>query len=136
MQIKSPQVLSVDEVERLLQGATNLKHRAALAVAYDAGLRASEVVHLKVADIDSDRMILRVEQGKGQRDRYAMLSPSLLEILRTWWRRGHAQGKMLRGGWLFPGGFSFTVDVETVKPPVDIDALPAGVYRLVEYPAP
>ena len=98
-----PQVLSVDEVERLLQGATNLKHRAALAVAYGAGLRAGEVVQLKVADIDSDRMILRVEQGKGQRDRYAMLSPSLLEILRAWWQRGHAQGKMLRGGWLFPG---------------------------------
>ena len=100
---KLPQVLSVDEVERLLQGATNLKHRAALAVAYGAGLRASEVVHLKVSDIDSDRMILRVVQGKGQRDRYAMLSPALLEILRAWWRRGHAQGKMLQGGWLFPG---------------------------------
>ena len=100
---KLPQVLSVDEVERLLQAAANLKHRAALAVAYGAGLRASEVVHLKMADIDSDRMILRVEQGKGQRDRYAMLSPSLLEILRAWWRCGHAQGKMLRGGWLFPG---------------------------------
>jgi len=97
---KLPQVLSVDEVERLLQAAANLKHRAALAVAYGAGLRASEVVHLKMADIDSDRMILRVEQGKGQRDRYAMLSPSLLEILRAWWREGHAQGKMLRGGWL------------------------------------
>jgi len=100
---KLPQVLSVDEVQRLLQAASNLKHRAALAVAYGAGLRASEVVHLKIADIASDRMILRVEQGKGQRDRYAMLSPSLLEILRDWWRHGHAQGKMLRGGWLFPG---------------------------------
>ena len=100
---KLPQVLSVDEVERLLQAATNLKHRAALAVAYGAGLRASEVVHLKMADIDSDRMILRVNQGKGQRDRYAMLSPSLLEVLRAWWRCGHAQGKMLRDGWLFPG---------------------------------
>jgi len=100
---KLPQVLSVEEVERLLAGANNPKHRAALAVAYGAGLRASEVVHLKMADIDSDRMILRVNQGKGQRDRYAMLSPSLLQILRAWWRRGHAQGKMLRGGWLFPG---------------------------------
>jgi len=100
---KLPRVLSVDEVERLLQAASNLKHRAALAVAYGAGLRASEVVHLKMADIDSERMIVRVEQGKGQRDRYAMLSPSLLEILRAWWRRGHAQGKMRRGGWLFPG---------------------------------
>jgi len=100
---KLPRVLSVDEVARLLAGANNPKHRAALAVAYGAGLRASEVVHLKMADIDSERMIVRVEQGKGQRDRYAMLSPSLLEILRAWWRRGHAQGKMRRGGWLFPG---------------------------------
>ena len=100
---KLPHVLSVDEVARLLRGATNLKHRAALSVAYGAGLRASEVVHLKVTDIDSDRMILRVVQGKGQRDRYAMLSPSLLVLLRAWWRQGHAQGKMRPGGWLFPG---------------------------------
>jgi len=100
---KLPQVLSVDEVARLLAGSRNPKHRAALAVAYGTGLRASEVVHLKIADIDSERMIVRVNQGKGQRDRYAMLSPSLLEILRAWWRCGHAQGKMLRGGWLFPG---------------------------------
>ncbi len=100
---KLPQVLSVEEVERLLAGASNPKHRAALAVAYGAGLRASEVVHLKIADIDSERMIVRVVQGKGRRDRYAMLSPSLLEILRDWWRHGHAQGKMLQGGWLFPG---------------------------------
>jgi len=100
---KLPQVLSVEEVERLLAGSSNPKHRAALAVAYGAGLRASEVVHLKIADIDSERMIVRVVQGKGLRDRYAMLSPSLLEILRDWWRHGHAQGKMLQGGWLFPG---------------------------------
>jgi integrase/recombinase XerD len=100
---KLPQVLSVEEVERLLAGANNPKHRAALAVAYGAGLRASEVVHLKIADIDSERMIVRVVQGKGSRDRYAMLSPSLLELLRAWWRHGHATGKMLPGGWLFPG---------------------------------
>jgi len=100
---KLPQVLSVDEVARLLAGSSNPKHRAALAVAYGAGLRASEVVHLKVADIDSERMIVRVNQGKGRRDRYAMLSPSLLELLRAWWRQGHAQGKMRPGGWLFPG---------------------------------
>ena len=100
---KLPRVLSVDEVARLLRGATNLKHRAALSVAYGAGLRASEVVHLKVSDIDSDRMIVRVNQGKGRRDRYAMLSPSLLELLRAWWRQGHAQGQMRPGGWLFPG---------------------------------
>jgi len=100
---KLPQVLSLEEVERLLAGSRNPKHRAALAVAYGAGLRASEVVHLKIADIDSERMIVRVNQGKGRRDRYAMLSPSLLELLRAWWRQGHAQGKMLQGGWLFPG---------------------------------
>jgi len=100
---KLPRVLSVEEVARLLAGARNLKHRAALAVAYGAGLRASEVVHLKVSDIDSERMIVRVVQGKGQRDRYAMLSPALLELLRAWWRQGHAQGKMRPGGWLFPG---------------------------------
>ena len=100
---KLPQVLSVDQMARLLQGTRNLKHRAALSVAYGAGLRASEVVHLKVTDIDSERMILRVVQGKGRRDRYAMLSPSLLELLREWWHQGHAQGKMLPGGWLFPG---------------------------------
>jgi len=100
---KLPRVLSVDQVTRLLHAATNLKHRAALSVAYGAGLRASEVVHLKVADIDSERMIVRVVQGKGQRDRYAMLSPSLLELLRAWWRHGHARGKMLPSGWLFPG---------------------------------
>jgi site-specific recombinase XerD len=100
---KLPRVLSVEEVARLLTATCNPKHRAALAVAYGAGLRASEVVHLKVADIDSERMILRVNQGKGQRDRYAMLSPSLLELLRAWWRHGHTLGKMRPGGWLFPG---------------------------------
>ena len=98
-----PRVLSVDQVARLLQAANNLKHRAALSVAYGAGLRASEVTHLKIADIDSERMILHIEQGKGRRDRYAMLSPSLLELLRCWWRQGHAQGKMLQDGWLFAG---------------------------------
>jgi len=100
---KLPQVLSVDEVTRLLQGASNLKHRAALSLAYGAGLRASEVTHLKIADIDSDRMIIRIQQGKGRRDRYAMLSPSLRKLLQAWWRQGRAQGKMLPGGWLFPG---------------------------------
>jgi site-specific recombinase XerD len=72
-------------------------------VAYGAGLRASEVCALKVSDIDSERMTLRVEQGKGRKDRYALLSPVLLERLRAWWRVGHAQGKLLPNGWLFPG---------------------------------
>ena len=100
---KLPLVLSAEEVTRLLQCAVNLKHRAALSVAYGAGLRASEVVHLKVNDIDSQRMVIRVEQGKGRRDRYAMLSPSLHKLLRQWWREARAQGKMLPQGWLFPG---------------------------------
>ena len=98
-----PVVLSREEVARLIAAAGNLKHQTALSVAYGAGLRASEVVALKVGDIDSERMTLRIEQGKGRKDRYAMLSPVLLERLRVWWRVARAQGKMLDGGWLFPG---------------------------------
>ena len=98
-----PVVLSRDEAARLIAAAPSLKYQAALSVAYGAGLRASEVVGLKVADIDGKRKTLRVEQGKGRKDRYAMLSPLLLERLRTWWRVAHAQGKLLEGGWLFPG---------------------------------
>jgi integrase/recombinase XerD len=98
-----PVVLSPDEVRRLIAATGNLKHQTALSVAYGAGLRAGEVVALKVGDVDSQRMTLRVEQGKGRKDRYAMLSPVLLERLRVWWRVARAQGKMLDGGWLFPG---------------------------------
>ena len=85
-----PVVLSLDEVTCPLQAAGNLKYRPALGVAYGAGLRASEVVHLSVTDIDSQRMLIHVEQGKGQRDRYAMSSPTLFELLRTWWVRAQA----------------------------------------------
>jgi site-specific recombinase XerD len=95
--------VSREEVARLIAATRNLKHQTALSVAYGAGLRASEVIGLKVGDVDSRRMVLRVEQGKGRKDRYAMLSPVLLERLRAWWRIGHAQGKVLPGGWLFPG---------------------------------
>jgi site-specific recombinase XerD len=98
-----PVVLSREEAARLIAATGNLKHQTALSVAYGTGLRASEVVALKVTDIDSQRMTLRVEQGKGRKDRYAMLPPLLLERLRTWWRVARAQGKMLDGGWLFPG---------------------------------
>jgi site-specific recombinase XerD len=100
---KLPEVLSREEVARVLAAVDNRKHQTALAVAYGAGLRVSEVVSLKVSDIDSQRMTLRIEQGKGSKDRYAMLSPVLLERLRAWWKFAHAQGKMLQGGWLFPG---------------------------------
>ena len=100
---KLPVVLSREEVARLIEAAGTPKYQAVLSVAYGAGLRASEVIALKVGDIDSTRMTLRVEQGKGRKDRYAMLSPVLLERLRAWWRAGRAQGKLLDGGWLFPG---------------------------------
>ena len=98
-----PVVLSPQEVARLIAAARNVKHQAALSVADGAGLRASEVIGLKVTDVDGERMTLRVEQGKGRKDRYAMLSPVLLQRLRVWWRIAHAQGRMLPGGWLFPG---------------------------------
>jgi integrase/recombinase XerD len=100
---KLPVVLSCEEVARLIEAAGTPKYQAVLSLAYGAGLRASEVVNLKVGDIDSTRMTLRIEQGKGRKDRYAMLSPMLLERLRVWWRDAHARGKMLDGGWLFPG---------------------------------
>jgi len=98
-----PVVLSVDEASRLIAATNGLKYRATFSIAYGAGLRASEVVGLRVGDIDSQRMMLRVDQGKGRKDRYALLSPVLLECLRTWWREARAKGKMLDGGWLFPG---------------------------------
>jgi len=100
---KLPDVLSVEEAARLLEAAPGLKYKAALGVAYGAGLRVSEVAHLKVDDVDSTRMLLRVEQGKGRKDRNAMLSPQLLELLRLWWREGKRRGIMLPHGWLFPG---------------------------------
>jgi len=100
---KLPVVLSREEASRLIESARTLKHRTALSVAYGAGLRVSEVIALKVADIDSERMLLRVEQGKGQKDRYALLPPILLERLRAWWRYARAEGKVLPGGYLFPG---------------------------------
>jgi integrase/recombinase XerD len=95
---KLPVVLSPEEVRRMLEAAPGLKYKAALSVAYGAGLRVSEVISLKVCDIDSERMLIRVEQGKGHKDRNAMLSPVLLELLREWWKVCRSRG------WLFPGG--------------------------------
>jgi site-specific recombinase XerD len=92
-----PVVLSPEQVARLLEAAPGLKYKAALSVAYGAGLRASEVVSLKITDIDSARMVIRVEQGKGRKDRYVMLSEHLLALLRAWWKVARPQG------WLFPG---------------------------------
>lgn len=100
---KLPVVLSHEEATQLIHCAGSLRNKAALSVAYGAGLRSNEVVSLKVTDIDSTRMTLRVEQGKGRKDRYAMLSPVLLECLRAWWRAGRAKHQVLDRGWLFPG---------------------------------
>jgi integrase/recombinase XerD len=98
-----PVVLSRDEVARLLNATTCLKHQAALSVAYGAGLRVAEVAALKVSDIDSQRMLLRVERGKGGRYRNAILPVDLLTLLREWWKVGRQQGVMHAQGWLFPG---------------------------------
>jgi len=94
---KLPVVLNADEVVRFLEAVPSLKTRAALTTAYAAGLRASEAVSLKVCDIDSGRMVIRVEHGKGGKDRYVMLSVRLLAILRTYWRLARPRH------WLFPG---------------------------------
>ena len=98
-----PVVPSREEVTSLLEKAGSLKYKAAFSVAYGAGLRTNEIVHLKVTDIDGDRMVLRVDNGKGNKDRFAILSPSLLNILRQWYRHANKQRKMLPGGWVFPG---------------------------------
>ena len=100
---KLPVVLSPDEAARLIAATTCLKHRAALSIAYGAGLRVAEVASLKVGDIDSERMLIVVERGKGDRQRHALLSPGLLALLRAWWQQGRQQSVMRPGGWLFPG---------------------------------
>jgi len=94
---KLPVVLSGEEIVRFLEAIPGLRNRAALTTAYGAGLRVAEVCSLKVGDIDSSRMLIRVEHGKGAKDRYVMLSPNLLKILRAYWRLARP------GGWLFPG---------------------------------
>jgi integrase/recombinase XerD len=92
-----PEILSAEEVARLLACVTDPKQHAILTTAYATGLRLSELCHLRISDIDSQRMVLRVEQGKGQKDRYVMLSPRLLEQLRAYWKRYRPRH------WLFPG---------------------------------
>ena len=93
-----PVILSLEEITTFFESVASLKHRTILMTAYAAGLRVSEVVHLKVTDIDSKRMVIRVNQGKNRKDRYVMLSPRLLEILRLYWQDAHPKE------WLFPGG--------------------------------
>ena len=109
---KLPVVLSADEVVRFLEAVPSLKTRAALTTAYAAGLRASETVGLKVGDVDSGRMVIRVDAGKGAKDRYVMLSAQLLGILRTYWRLARPRR------WLFPGR-------EATKP-IDVQVLYAA----------
>ena len=94
---KLPVVLSQKEIQAIFSAIRNLKHRALLMTIYSAGLRLSEVVHLKVSDIDSQRMVIRVVQGKGQRDRYTLLAQRALEVLREYWKEYRPSG------WLFPG---------------------------------
>ena len=106
---KLPVVLSADEVVRFLEAVPSLRTRAALTTAYAAGLRASEAAGLKLGDIDSSRMVIRVEHGKGGKDRYVMLSVQLLGILRTYWRLARPKG------WLFPGrGEAGPIDVQVL----------------------
>jgi integrase/recombinase XerD len=100
---KLPAVLSVEEVGQLLEAAPGIKYKAILGTAYGAGLRVSEVASLKVDDLDSKRMLIRIEPGKGRKDRNAMLSPQLLALLRLWWKEGKRRSVMLPHGWLFPG---------------------------------
>jgi len=111
-----PRVLSPEEVGSLLEAAPGpgLKYQAALSVAYGAGLRAGEVVMLRVSDIDSNRNLIRVEQGKGRKDRYATLSPQLLERLRAWWVHCRSQG-WFRNGNKRPDGLSPTASIASQR---------------------
>ena len=101
---KLPVVLSVEEVSDVLTAAPGpgLKYRAALGISYGAGLKAAEVCNLKIVDIDSDRMLIHVEQGEGGKDRKVMLSPGLLDLLRDYWREARPES------WLFPGAPKIT----------------------------
>src|SRR5246127_689752 len=127
-----PVVLSSEEVGRLLAAATNIKHKAILSLAYATGLRSSEVVSLKLTDIDSDRMVIRVEQGKGKKDRYVILSPNLLELLRDWWRVARKNGWMAPGQpWLFLGYRGQHMSARQMHRVVRLAAARAGITKRV-----
>lgn len=96
---KLPEIFSGSELSALFKAVANIKHRAILMATYSAGLRVSEVVHLQVSDIDSERMVVRVEQGKGRKDRYVPLSEALLPVLRQYWKAARP------ADWLFPGQY-------------------------------
>jgi integrase/recombinase XerD len=110
-----PVVLSQAEVRRFLDAIKKLKYRALLTTVYAAGLRLSEVTHLQLADIDSQRMMIRVRQGKGQKDRDVMLSPTLLELLRRYWSIERPKT------WLFPG--------HTLEVPICLDSVQRACHR-------
>ena len=123
---KLPVVLNADEIVRFLEAVPSLKTRAALTTAYAAGLRASETVGLKVGDIDSGRMVIRVEHGKGGKDRTVMLSVQLLVILRTYWRLARP------GHWLFPGrDQSKPIDVQVLHSACRSARAAAGIDKRV-----
>ena len=129
---KLPAVLSVEEVGQLLEAAPGIKYKAILGTAYGAGLRVSEVASLKVDDIDSTRMLIRVEQGKGRKDRNAMLSPQLLALLRLWWKEGKRRSVMLPHGWLFPGrGATDPISTRQINRAVHEAAEAAGIRKRV-----
>lgn len=129
---KLPTVLSREECARLIAATSILQHQVAFSVAYGAGLRSSEVASLKVSDIDSERMMLRIQEGKGGRERYAMLAPVMLERLRTWYRVGRAQGRMLKDAWLFPGQNPVEhVSERTLSRVIHAAALDAGIKKRV-----
>jgi integrase/recombinase XerD len=129
---KLPAVLSVEEVGQLLEAAPGPKYKAILGTAYGAGLRVSEVASLKVDDIDSTRMLIQVEQGKGRKDRNAMLSPQLLMLLRLWWKEGRRRGVMLPHGWLFPGrGATDPISTRQINRAIHEAAEAAGIRKRV-----
>ena len=119
-----PVVLSIEEVKTLLSSVGNLKHQAILTVIYSGGLRISEAVHLKVSDIDSKRMTIRVSQGKGNKDRYTLLANGTLDILRIYWKRYSPKD------WLFPGGRASTpLSVSTVQKAFKETCLQVGIKK-------
>ncbi len=122
---KLPAILSADEVVRFLEAVPSLKARAALTTAYAAGLRVSEVVSLKVGDIDSDRMLIQVRHGKGAKDRTVMLSAQLLDILRTYWRLTRPTD------WLFPGREDGPINVTVLHSACRSAAKAAGLTKKV-----
>jgi site-specific recombinase XerD len=122
---KLPQILSREEIARLIELTANLKHRLILMIAYGAGLRVSELCHLKLGDIDSSRMSIRVEQGKGAKDRYTLLSPRLLAELRRYWLAYHPHQ------WLFPSPrhVDRPIDVQTAQRAFEAAKRRAGITK-------